>query len=86
MYTVNMDSISDLLQSKRPQEPPQLLALRDYVEKHHSSKSQTGISQLGYSLTVPSAPLASTLRMELPQIQKECNLDKKLFIRIGHIQ
>jgi len=84
MYTVPMDSISDLLQSKKPQEPPQLLALREYVKNHHDSESKSGVSHLGYSLTVPNASLASTLQMEIPKIQTECNLEKKLFIRIAH--
>lgn len=81
-----MDSLSDLLHAKRPKEPPQLQALRDYVKSTHNVDVYVGTSQFGYTLMVPNAPLASTLRMEIPQIKVACNLDKKLFIRIGHIE
>lgn len=79
-----MDNLNDLLKAKKPQEPPQLQALKDYVKTHHSQDSRVAQSHLGYNLTVNSAVLASTLQMEVPLIVKECNLDKKLFIRIGH--
>jgi hypothetical protein len=78
-----MDSIADLMQQKKPNEPPQLRALREYVKTNHGADIKTAISQFGYTITVPNAPLASTLRMETPKIRIACNLDKKLFIRIG---
>lgn len=79
-----MDSLSDLIKAKSPQEPPQVVALKNYVKTHHASDSKVTISHLGYNLTVPSASLASVLHMEVPKIIEECALDKKLFIRIGH--
>jgi hypothetical protein len=77
-----VEEIKDLLSSRSP-EPPQLKALRDYVKNNHDTVAKASVSQLGYSISVSSAPLASDLRMEIPKIVKECNLDKKLFIRIG---
>ena len=79
-----MDNLSDLLRAKKPQEPPQFQALKKYVLDHHNQDSKVSQSHLGYSLYVPNASLASTLHMEVPKIIAECNLDKKLFIRIGH--
>lgn len=79
-----MDSINDLLKTKNPSEPPQMAALRLYVKENYQTDVQVGTSQFGYTLTVPNASLASTLRMEIPKIKIACNLDKKLFIRIGH--
>lgn len=78
-----MDNLFDLLQVKKPNEPPQLKALREYVKNNHGENIQASTSQFGYTITVPNAPLASDLRMEVPKIRIECNLDKKLFIRIG---
>lgn len=78
-----MDSLSDLLKSKSPQEPPQIIALKKYVANNHGIDIDASVSQNGYTISVPNAPLASILRMELPKIQSECNLDKKLFIRIS---
>jgi hypothetical protein len=80
-----MDNLADLLKAKKPQEPPQLKALKMYVLNHHNQDSKVTQSHLGYSLTVPNASLASTLHMEVPKIITECDLDKKLYIRIGHI-
>ena len=78
-----MDSLSDLMQSRQPSEPPQLKALRDYVKNNHHADAKAAISTMGYTLIVPNAALASNLRMELPQIRTVCGLDKKLFIRIS---
>ena len=86
MYTVFMDALQDLLASKKPNEPPQLAALRNYVRSHHDQPAATGITHLGYTLTVSTAPLASVLQMEMQQIRTECDLDKKLFIRIGVVE
>ncbi len=79
-----MDSMQDLLNIKKPQEPPQISAMKNYALKHHNVVVKCSVSQLGYSITVPNASLATTFHMESPKIVEECNLDKKLFIRIGH--
>lgn len=79
-----MENISDLLKTKIPQEPPQLQALKSYVLEHHGEVIQCSISQTAYTISIPNASLASTLHMETPKIIEECNLDKKLFIRIVH--
>ena len=79
-----MDSMQDLLNSKKPQEPPQISAMKDYVFENHNQVVKCSVSQFGYTMTVPNASLASTLHMETPKIIACCNLDKKLFIRIGH--
>lgn len=79
-----MDSISDLLGAKKPNEPPQLQAMKDYALANHNEVVKCSVSQFGYTLIAPNASLASTLHMETPQIIAVCGLDKKLFIRIGH--
>jgi hypothetical protein len=76
--------MKDLLSSKRPSEPPQLQAMKDYVLSNHGEVIKCSVSQFGYTLIAPNASLASTLHMETPAIILECGLDKKLFIRIGH--
>jgi len=78
-----MDALKDLLPKNRPSKPPQLAALQAYVAKNYNQRVSTSVSRLGYTLTVPNAPLATTLQMEMPKLIVACNLDKKLFIRIG---
>jgi hypothetical protein len=79
-----MDSIAELMKAKQPSEPPQLQAMKTYIFENHHQIVRCSVSQFGYSIIVPNASLASTLRMETPQIIAACGLDKKLFIRIGH--
>jgi hypothetical protein len=79
-----MDSMQDLLNVKKPQEPPQLLAMKNYVLENHNQVIKCRVSQFGYTIIAPNAVLASILHMETPKIIEKCELDKKLFIRIGH--
>ena len=80
-----MDQLADLLKSKQPQEPPQIRALRAYIQDHHAAASNVSVSSMGYTVTITDASLATILRMEMPAIQQACHLDKKLFIRIGPV-
>jgi hypothetical protein len=79
-----MDSMQDLLKNKKPQEPPQISAMKAYVFENHNQMVKCSMSHFGYTIIVPNASLASTLHMETPKIIESCSLDKKLFIRIGH--
>jgi hypothetical protein len=80
-----MDDLQSLLSKRQPNEPEQFRLLREYVMNNHQSKSSVRLNTQGYSLTVPNGAIAMHLRMELPQIVEHCLLDKKLFIRIGHV-
>ncbi len=82
-----MDHLASLLKNSTPQEPPQIVAIKHYVKNNHNTVVQVSIGHLGYSITVPSGGLATTLRMEQPQIRAQCHLEpnKKLFIRIGEV-
>ncbi|HSX08028.1 MAG TPA: hypothetical protein VLG11_03995 [Candidatus Saccharimonadales bacterium] len=78
-----MDSLKEILSQYGPPEDPEMLALKRYVDEHF--KVPIGVALHGGVLvaTVPSAALANTLRMQLPQIQAACNLTKRLIFRIG---
>lgn len=78
-----MDSIADLIKARQPNEPPQIQAISNYVKENHNADVKVSSSQSAYTVVVPNAPLATILRMEMPQINIACNLDKKLFIRIS---
>ena len=77
-----MDSISDVLKQSKPNVPPQIEALKQYVLHNHGVSVTASATTRGYVVSVPTAPLATILHMEMPQITSQCNLDKKLFIRI----
>lgn len=80
-----MDSIADLLNTRKPQEPEQFKKIKSYILEHHNTSVKVSISRDSLVITVPSAPLSSIIRMEIPKIQKECKFENKIIIRIGSI-
>jgi hypothetical protein len=78
-----MDSINDLLRSRNPSEPPQILALKKYVKDNYDSDISVRVSFKYYLITVPNASLANKLHVETAKIIKKCNLEKALVIHIG---
>lgn len=80
-----MDSLSDLVNKKLPQEPPQVAALKDYVKNNYGESAAVSVNPKFYRIRVASASLAGRLRMDTIQITKECELDRKLVIQIGSV-
>ncbi len=78
-----MDSLQDLILSNPLEEPPQVRALKDYVNKQYESTCTVTVTPRNYILAVTSAPLANTLQLERAQIATVCGLDKPLRVRIG---
>lgn len=76
------DSIGDLLQHRRIDEPPEIKIIQEFVESKYRIKPQVMVTQKQIIIGVKSAALAGTLRPQLPQIQELCQTDKKLVIRI----
>ncbi len=79
-----MDSLGDVVQRKNIQEPPQVAALKKYVQDNHNATITVKIAPKYYLITAPGASLAGTLRLETAQIVEECSLDKRLVIHVGH--
>lgn len=79
-----MDSLTDLLKTKKPQEPPQVSALKKYVHDNHRVEITVRVSPKHYLITVPGAGIAQKLRIETAKIVEECELDKRLVIHIGY--
>lgn len=80
-----MDSIKDIFtNSKGATEPPQLSALKKYLNEKYNDKFIVGVSKDRYSVIAPNSSLAGLVRMHQNQIVKECNLDKELVITIRH--
>lgn len=79
-----MDSMQDLLKSKRSNEPPQVTALKLYALNNHNTEISVRVSPKHYLITVKEAGIAHKLRIETAIIIDKCNLDKKLVIHIGY--
>ncbi len=84
LYTESMDSLQSILLNKKPQEPPQIMALKTYVKTNHGVDIQVFAHKKHYIIQVPGASIAQKLRMENHEIIESCKLDKKLVIHIGY--
>ncbi len=78
-----MDSLQDILAKFGQPEQPELLAIKRYVDENYQTPVSTAISGNSIIITVPSAALANTLRLQTIKIQKACDTDKRLVFRIG---
>jgi hypothetical protein len=79
-----MDSLQDMLKNKRPSEPPQVVALKEYARKNYGIEIQVRTSRTHYLLTVPGAAYAHKFRVDTTAITEACQLDKRLVIHIGY--
>lgn len=78
-----MDSIQTLLQSRQRNEPPEIAAIKAYVQANFNQPVNVAIKSNAITITAKSAALASTLRMHTTQLSKAAQTKKKLFFRIG---
>ena len=81
---MSMESLSDLLKSRgAPQEPAEVTAAKRYIFEHFAAPSSVTLQPNALVITVASAGLANTLRLQTPKIQAACATDKRLVFRIG---
>lgn len=78
-----MDELKDLLEGRETNEPPQILALKNYVKNYHGIEVKILSRQNHYLLKVPNASIAQTLQFEVVKISELCRLDKRLVIHIN---
>ena len=80
-----MDSLKDLLLKKDIEEPSELKSLREYCEQFFNFTPKLVDNKETITLYAPSGPAASELRIRQAEIQRRCQLTRKLFIRIGSL-
>ncbi len=78
-----MDSLQDIIASYGKPEQPELQAIKQYVDERYHTPVSTAISGEAIVVTVPSAALANTLRMQITTMREVCNLQKRIVFRIG---
>jgi hypothetical protein len=78
-----MDSLQNILSKFDKPEQPELLAVKRYVDEHYQIAVSAAISGNSIVITVPSAALANTLRLQTTKIQAACETEKRLIFRIG---
>lgn len=76
-------SSTSILGSRDFDEPAEMTAIKKYVQDEFKTTVGVQIRDKDIVITVPSAALATTLRLRGPDIKRRCQLDKRLTFRIG---
>lgn len=81
-----MDNIADLLANRVPNEPPEIRAIKDYVQQHFRQPVHVMIRERDVVITVRSSALAGALRMRtLDLTQLLGSTGKQLVFRVGQV-
>ncbi|MEK7594171.1 MAG: hypothetical protein AAB436_00850 [Patescibacteria group bacterium] len=78
-----MDSLHSILSNKDFDEPPEMSAIKKYVQDEFGAEVGVQVRDKDIVISVPNASLANTLRLRGPEIKRRCQLGKKLTFRIG---
>jgi hypothetical protein len=77
-----MDSLDSILKHKDFDEPPEMVAIKKYVQDEFQTAVGVQVRDKDIIIEVNSAALANTLRLRAPDIKRRCQLDKRLTFRI----
>lgn len=78
-----MDTISDLLSKRMPQEPDEIKRIKRYIDEQFHASATVALQGESLVITVKSASLANMLRLRITQLQEASGTTKKLILRIG---
>lgn len=79
-----MDSLFDILGTKDFSEPPEVAAIKRYVQDELHEEVAVTVRERDIQIAARSAALANTLRLRSLDIRRHCNLgDKRLSFRVG---
>jgi hypothetical protein len=78
-----MDSVNQILDRSRFEEPSESLAIKDYVNSKFRASVGVNVNRTTITIISGSAALASTLRLDITQLKKIAGSDKKLIFRIS---
>lgn len=76
------DSLSDILSRKDFEEPAESTAIKKFVQDNFRTAVAVMVRERDIIIEVPSAALASTLRMRQTQLKKAASTEKRLVFRI----
>lgn len=79
-----MDSLYDILGSKDFSEPPEVAAIKKYVQEELHADVAVTVRDKDIQIAGRSAALVNTLRLRSLDMRRRCDLgDKRLSFRIG---
>jgi hypothetical protein len=83
VYIIYVDSLLSILSDKNFDEPPEMAAIKKYVQDEFLTEVGVQVRDRDIVVIVPSAALANTLRLRSPEISRRCQLTKRLTFRIS---
>jgi hypothetical protein len=78
-----MDSLLNILSNRDFDEPPEISSIKKYVQDEFGLAVGVQPRDKDIVIMVPNSSLANTLRLRGPEIQRRCQLTKRLTFRIG---
>jgi hypothetical protein len=79
----NMDSLQDILGSKKFTKPNEMKAISEYIKRRYDSVCRIKIDKNAIIVSVPSATLAATIYLERQTLIEHCGLKQRLVVRTG---
>lgn len=76
------NSLADLLANKDFDEPAEMKAIKEFVQKNYQVSVEVQMREKEIIVTTPSAALANTLRLKMPELRKVAATNKKIILRI----
>jgi hypothetical protein len=77
-----IDSLADIMGNINFEEPPEVSVIKQFVKERYQEDVAVTVQPQRIVITVAGAALAGTLRLQLHQLKKLCQTDKRLLIRI----
>jgi hypothetical protein len=78
-----MDSLQDILGTKKFAPPDDMKTVKDYIRRKYKSASSIKIDKNTIIITVPSPTLAAMIYLERQQLIQTCGVKKRLVVRGG---
>lgn len=76
------NSLADLLSNKDFDEPAEMKAIKLFVQQNYKVDVEIQMREKEIIVTTPSAALANTLRLKLPELRKAAATSKRIVLRI----
>lgn len=76
------NSLADLLANKDFDEPNEMKAIKEFVQSNYQADVEVQMREREIIVTTPSASLANTLRLKMPELRKAAATDKRIVLRI----
>jgi hypothetical protein len=76
------NSLADLLADKDFDEPPEMRAIKKFVQENYSDTVEVLLRERDIVVTCRSAALANTLRLNINQLRSAAGTVKRIILRI----